>query len=123
MNSQPHIDAHYSKWELLGELELLLNENQNLTLHEWLDLILSPLQLPQDILHRVETSLQEAGRRAWETHTKRKTQHVHLNIYVPVKRELGRNWSFFRVEKMEDQSMNELQPDHAIELYLYVEPR
>ena len=123
MNNQPHNDSHSSNWELLGELELPLNDNQNFTIHEWLDPILSPLQVHQDIFRRVETSLQEAGRRARDTHTERKYRHIHLKIYLPVNRELGRNWSFFRVEKMGDHSMNKLPADHAIELYLYVEPR
>ena len=122
MNHQAHIDSHNSNWELLGELELPLRAGQNEAIHDWLERMLEPLKLYEDICRRVEMSLQEAAARILDSHSEGKTHHVHLKIYLPVERtSKGKNWSFFRVEKMEEHSHDEQIPDHAVELYIYLE--
>jgi hypothetical protein len=122
MNHQTHTDPHHSYWEPFGELELLLNADQNETIHEWLDRILKPLNLYEDICHRVEVSLQEAATRVLNAHSESGPHHIHLKIYLPRERALkGKNWTFFRVEKMEEHSHDEEISDHAIALYLYLQ--
>jgi hypothetical protein len=122
MNSRLQTDASKPLWELLAELELPLGADQNETIHAWLDRILKPLNLYEDMCHRVERSLQEAASRALNVHLEKKTRHMHLKIYLPRDRvSKGKNWSFFRVEKAEEHSEEEQIPNHAIELYLYLE--
>jgi hypothetical protein len=124
MNSQSQTDTSNPLWELLAELELPLSTDQNETIHEWLDRILKPLDLYEDICHRVERSLQEAASRALNVHLEKKTQHMHLKVYLPKEHvSKGKNWSFFRVEKAKELSEEEQIPYHAIELYLYLETR
>jgi hypothetical protein len=122
MNSHLHSNSHDSTWELLGELELPLNGGQDPDIHAWINRILEPLKLHEDLLRRVERSLQEAATRALNTPTARKTQHIHLRMYLPVEHtSTGKNWGFFRVEKIEEQSTDGDIPNHATELYLYLE--
>lgn len=122
MNSQQQPASHNSNWELLGDLELPLNDDQYEAIHEWLSQTLEPLKLHGDLVRRVETSLQEAARRALETHTDKKMQHIHLRIHVPMERtSKGKTWGFFRVEKIEEESRNGQIPAHATELFLYLE--
>ena len=122
MNSQSHTDSHNSNWELLGEIELPFNGSQYEAIHEWLSQTLEPLKLHEDLIRRVETSLQEANRRAMDMHTGKKMQNIHLRIHVPLERtSKGKTWGFFRVEKIEEKSTNGQMPDHATELFLYLE--
>lgn len=122
MNSQSHTDTHNSNWELLGELKLSFKSGQHEAIHEWLSQILEPLKLHEDLIRRVETSLREAARRAMDTHAGKTMQHIHIRIHVPlVRTSKGKTWGFFRVEKIEETSTNGQMPDHATELFLYLE--
>ena len=122
MNSQSKINPHNSNWDLLGELELPLCTGQNQTIHEWLKLLLQPLQLREYIIRRVETSFQEATTRTLETQIWRRTRHIHLRIYVPVARmSKGINRGIFRIEKIEARSIDKSIPGHATEIYLFLE--
>jgi hypothetical protein len=122
MNSQSHIDSHNSNWELLGELELPQNGNRNEAIHEWLSQTLEPFKLNEDLIRRVETSLQEAAKRVLATHTGDKMQHIHLRILVPLERtSKGKTWGFFRVEKNKEGYTEGQRPDHVAELFLYLE--
>jgi hypothetical protein len=122
MIHQSHTQTPNTNWELFAELELPLSGNQNETIHEWLDRILKPLKLYDDICHRVEISLYEGATRTVNAQSEKKHQQIHVKIYLPTQRQLkGNNWSFFRVEKIEDQVQDGQVPDHAIELYLYLE--
>ena len=115
MNATSKTDLPGSKWDLLGELELPLSAGQNHTIHEWLNPVLDPLKLHEDLVHKVETSLRDAALRAFQSLTDQKMAHVHLRIHVPSERtSKGHNWGFFRIEKVE-------QEEHAVELYLYLE--
>jgi hypothetical protein len=122
MNSQPQTASNNSNWDLLGELELFLNTDQKEVIHGWLSQTLEPLKLHEDLIRRVETSLLEATRRAQDAHTGKKMQHLHLRIHMPMERtSKGKAWGFFRVEKIEENSTDGQMPDHAIELFLYLE--
>ena len=122
MNSPSHPDSHHSNWELLGELELLLNADQNAAIHEWLSQTLEPLKLHEEIVRRVETSLQEAAGRALNTYMGNKRQYIHLRIHVPLDRtSKGTTWGFFRVEKNEEAPLDGKLPAHATELFLFLE--
>jgi hypothetical protein len=111
-----------ANWELFAELELPLNADQEGIVHEWLDRVLKPLKLYEDICHRVEISLQEAATRALGAYSEKEHRHILLKIFIPAERRLkGNNWSFFRVEKIQDQTQDGQVPDHSIELYLYLE--
>lgn len=122
MNSPSHPDSHNSNWELLGELELLLNADQNAAIHEWLSQTLEQLQLHEEIARRVETSLQEAAGRALNTYRENKRQHIHLRIHVPLERtSKGTAWGFFRVEKAEESPLDGKLTAHATELFLFRE--
>lgn len=122
MNHQSQTDAPNANWELFAELKLPFSADQNETIHEWLDHILKPLKLYEDICDRVKVSLQEATRRALDAQSEKNDRHIHVTIYLPAERHFkGNNWSFFRIEKIQDQAQDGKVPDHAIELYLYLE--
>jgi hypothetical protein len=122
MNSRSQTDTSNPLWELLAELELPLSRDQDETIHGWLYRILKPLKLYENLCHRVEISLQEAAARALDAQLEKKHRHIHVKIYLPAERQLkGNNWSFFRVEKIQDPAHDGQVLDHAIELYLYLE--
>jgi hypothetical protein len=122
MNRQSHTDAPNANWELYAELELPLSADQNETIHEWLYRSLKPLKLYESLCHRVEMSLQEAATRVLNAQSEKKHPHIHIKIYRPAEGHLnGNNWSFFRVERIQEPAQDGQVPDHAIELYLYLE--
>jgi len=95
MNNRSQTDTSNPLWELLAELELPLSTDQNETIHEWLDRILKPLKLYENLCHRVEMSLEEAAARALDALLDKKHRHIHVKIYLPAERQLkGNNWSF-----------------------------
>jgi hypothetical protein len=122
MDNQSQSTSHNANWELLGVLELSLNADQNETIHVWLNQILEPLHLHGDIVSKVESSLQEAARRALDAYTGNERKHIHLRIHVPLERtSKGTTWGFFRVEKIDEESGDGQIPAHSSELFLYIE--
>ena len=102
-----------TNWQLLGEFKLSLGTDADGLILAWLVVILEPLSLQPEFLHRILKAAQEVTARLLRSDLK--LEHIHLIILVPdTKPERGQNWGFFRVEKVEG-------PDHAVEFYLYPE--
>ena len=106
-------------WQVLGELQLVLGTASYFMVRKWLAVTLGLLELRDDLKRRVRQSAQEAVSRAMRAESMLKGEHIHLLVLIPESDELNnQNWSFFRIEKIENQS-DQVAPDHTIEFYLY----
>lgn len=109
-------------WQVLGELELAMGANAELTIRAWLAEILGPLNLHADFSNKVLSSAREAVLRAGQAEAAIPFHHLHLLVFIPAERaSQAGTWGFFRIEKVEDGANSQSNPDHAIEFYLYVE--
>jgi hypothetical protein len=109
-------------WHILGELELAIESIAGDATHAWLTDVLHPLNLRADFLNKILDSAQQAIARAVQAESIIKSEHVHLIVFVPSgPMSLKRNWGFFRLEKIENTADGNVDPEHAIEFYLYVE--
>lgn len=110
-------DLSGASWQILGNLELPVDFDANPGVDAWLAELLRPLNLHADFQNEVLISTLEAASRA-----SRAFKHIHLHIFVPAVRSAeGQTWGFFRIEKIENSLPEKDIPDHAIELYLYLE--
>jgi hypothetical protein len=123
----PHSDTPISKrrrnsWQILGEFDLTVNLDADHTVGQQLATILSPLNLPADFLNQVLRSAADSMAHALQTNAEVTFQHIHLSIFAPTKLNSdGRNWGFFRIEKIDSKDQDKEHPHLEIEFYLYVE--
>jgi hypothetical protein len=110
-------------WQILGELELPVGVHVEEALQVWLTEIANSLNLQADLLTKIIRSAQDAALRAIHSMAALQFEHIHLLVLIPSDpARAERNWSFFRVEKIEDTDTGDPGTfDHAIELYLYGE--
>ena len=122
-----HSDTPFSKrprnsWQILGELELSVNSNAELTVSKQLTTILIPLDLPAAFLNNVLRSAADCMAHTLQTNGEVILPHIHLSIFVPNDLNSdGRNWGFFRIEKMDSKDQDKEHPHLEAEFYLYVE--
>ncbi len=117
-----HNDISGANWHILGDLELPVHFDADPGINTWLTELLSPLNLNADFQNKVMNSALEAASRVSKAETEQAFEHIHLHIFVPSKRQSdGQTWGFFRIEKIENSIPEKDIPDHAIELYLYLE--
>ena len=117
-----HSNIPGASWQILGELELPVRLDTDSGINAWLTNLLNPLNLHADFQKKVLNSALEAASRVSKAETERACEHIHLHIFVPSKRQSGgQTWGFFRIEKIENLIPEKDIPDHAIELYLYLE--
>jgi hypothetical protein len=118
--SVKHVDS-VPAWKMLGEIQLTPGDDSHHTVDKWLGVILSRLELQEDLVSKVHSSAREAVGRA--LHTGQAIRFARLHVLVFARTDLTarhRSWGFFRIEKVETESVKE-NPDHAIEFYLYPE--
>jgi hypothetical protein len=126
VNPVKHVDFplpqdSVSGWQVLGELRLTPGVDAHHTVDKWLGVILSRLELQEDIANKVLQSAWEAVERALRAAQTTRFDHLHVLVFVRADLTTKhQSWGFFRIEKVETESVNE-NPDHAIELYLYPE--
>ena len=110
-------------WQLLGKLDLPVGPEMENSLGIRLTELLAPLKLQSDFLNRIwRSSQQAAGRVIAATDKVNQIRHIHMLIFVPQNPEgKGKTWGFFRIERQESPVEAPKLPDHAIELYLYME--
>ena len=93
------------------------------TVSKWLTLILSRLELGEDVVNKVLKSAREALSRAMPAANDTRFDHLHLLVSTPMHLSAKRqSWGFFRIEKVE-RTADTANPDHTIEFYLYLEGR
>lgn len=110
-------------WQLLGELELTVNQDTDHTVGKWLTVILNALDLQADFMSKVLKSAQEVTTRVMQAGAVTKSQHFHLLVFSPPEAAAkGHSWGFFRIEKI-DSEADKANPDHTVEFYLYLEGR
>ena len=120
--NHPADDFEAASWHILGELELAVDAIAGDGAHAWLRQILDPLNLRADFLNNILTSAQQATARAVQAESLRTPEHIHLIVLVPSRPILSKhNWGFFRVEKIENTAKGNVDPEHTIEFYLYVD--
>ena len=107
-------------WQRLGDIELPVGSPPDGALYTWLTELLAPLSLHAEFLNQVLRSAQDSMARALQPNGEIKFGHVHLSILKPQAVE-GKTWGFFRIEKIEGTEQHKQQPDHTVEVYLYVE--
>ena len=121
-NHHPAHNFEGANWHILGELELAIESIAGDATHAWLTDVLHPLNLRADFLNKILTSAQLATERAVQAESIIRSEHIHVVVFVPPGPILPkRNWGFFRVEKIENTADGNVDPEHAIEFYLYVE--
>ena len=110
-------------WRLLGELELPVHAQSDGAVSSWLTETLNPLNMHADFLNNVLKSAQDAAGRAMRSENAQLDfEHIHLLVFLPVTpASNGQTWGFFRIEKLKRPEQHKSPPDHAIELYLYLE--
>lgn len=115
-------DIPGANWQILGNLELPVHFDADPGINTWLTELLGPLNLHADFQIKVLNSALEAASRASQAETSGAFEHIHLHIFIPAKQRVeGQTWGFFRIEKTENSFPEKDIPDHAIELYLYLE--
>ena len=108
-------------WQVLGKLELPIDSGADDAVASWLVETLSPLNLQTDFLNKVLKSAQEATARGMQAKAVIQFKHLHLFVFAPSNHVSNRyTWGFFRIEKI-DAANQQDNPNHAIELYLYLE--
>lgn len=121
-NHPSHARFPYEDWQILGELELSFGPSIGTTVSNWLAVKLNQIQASPDFSSNVIESAQAAVRRAMLFEAVLQFKHIHLIVYAPENHTLqSPTWGFFRIEKIEDAVTGEDIPNHAIELYLYLE--
>lgn len=109
-------------WQILVEIELLLDVNARPTLDAWVLDALIPLNLHVDFLNKIRKSAEDIAARSIQAETVIRHQRTCLLICIPTNRPLNvRTWGFFRIEKVELAAENENSPNHTIEFYLFPE--
>jgi hypothetical protein len=108
-------------WQILGELELTVNPDADHTTSKWMAVMLNPLALGDDFVNKVLKSAREAMTRAMQVADTNRFEHLHLIVFVPAEPASQRqSWGFFRIERVGGEG-GQLNPDHTIEFYLYME--
>ena len=119
-NALSHLQA--PGWQILGELELPVENGLENTIHTWLEEIVTPLRLNTEFLYKLSQFAQDAAARAKQVDQAMKVGQVHLIALAPAQiTSTGGTWGFFQIEKVEHPSSDKNFPVRAIELYLYLE--
>ena len=123
MESSPISSSHNTgaTWQLLGEFDLT-NRPPADTIRAWLEELLTPLNLHDELANQLLGSAQDATIRALNSYNETSFEHIHLSVFVPKERDWQRNnWGFFRVEKIGSAEQNEDHPEYVVEFYLYLD--
>ena len=112
-------------WQILGKLQLLENSNANGTVDHWLTGILAPFSLPDDLVGKIRTSIEQAVVRILGPDTaERNFGYLEIVMLVPsLQTPKGHPWGFFLVERTSTDPLNERANGHCVEYYLYLDKK
>jgi hypothetical protein len=112
-----------NNWLPLGQLKLSVDSTSDEAIDSWLSKTFESFDLPSDLFDRLKTSIKETVSRLNTI-----SDHSHISsitIYISdeVKTDLLSNnyWGFFRSEKVDSKSDEEISVEHVINFYLYLE--
>ncbi len=116
-NNPSRFPSSYPAWQAAGQVLLPANPGERMEARSRLVEKLDPLQLPEEFVHRIETSVRQILERV-DTREPR-FDHVRLFIFVPVDYKANRgSWGFFRIERIDSSDAGRFR-GHAVDLYLY----
>ena len=122
MNTSSHTHTQNPGWQTLGVLELPVNVHMEEAVINWLEEILTPLNLAAKFLESFSQFTQILVTRARDVNAITQLNHIHISILVPDKHaSKGKSWGFFHIERIENRTEDIHAQDHAIDIYLYVE--
>ena len=108
-------------WQLLGDFDLTQDPQVD-TIRAWLEELLTPLNLQDELAHQLLGSAQDAKIRALNSNNGTSFEHIHLSVFAPKERDAQCNtWGFFRIEKIDSTEQGEDHPEYIVEFYIYLE--
>jgi hypothetical protein len=120
-----HSQLPRNDWQILGKLQLRDNSDANGTIDNWLTGILTTFSLPDDLVGKIRTSIEQAVVRILSPDTaERNFEYLEIVVLVPALQTLkGLPWGFFLVERASTDPLNERANGHCVEYYLYVDKK
>jgi hypothetical protein len=114
-----HANRSPAGWQMMCELSVPTGPDRMEKIPLGLEEQLAALQLSTDLVARIAASIETIVERVMQT--KSSSTHLHIFLFTPIdlNRKVGA-WGFFWIEKLEG-STEDMQRNHAVELYLYPE--
>jgi hypothetical protein len=112
-------------WQILGKLQLRDNSDANGTIDHWLTSILASFSLPDDLVGRIRTSIEDAVVRILGPDpAERNFEYLEIVMLGPGGQPTkGHTWGFFRLERASTDALNENAKGHCVEYYLYLDKK
>ena len=127
VNSTDPIHNHLPRndWQILGKLQLRDHSNANGTIDHWLTGILTTFSLPDDLVGKIRTSIEDAVVRILSPDTAgRNFEYLEIVVLGPSEQTAkGNTWGFFRLERVSTDSQIESAKGHCVEYYLYLDKK
>ena len=127
VNSTDPIHSHLPRndWQILGKIKFLENSNANGNIDRWLTGLLSTFSLPDDLVGKIRTSIEQAVGRILSPDTApRNFEYLEIVMLVPsLQTPKGHPWGFFLVERASTDPLNERSNGHCVEYYLYLDKK
>ena len=127
VNSTDPIHNHLPRndWQILGKLQLRDHSNANGTIDHWLTGILTTFSLPDDLVGKIRTSIEDAVVRILSPDSaERNFGYLEIVMLGPAGQPAkGRTWGFFRIERASTDTLSENAKGHCVEYYLYVDKK
>jgi hypothetical protein len=120
-----HNQLPRNDWQILGKLQFPAHSNANGTIEHWLTSILASFHLPDDLVGKIRTSIEQAVVRFLSRDTaERNFEYLEIVVLVPSLQTLeGHPWGFFLVERASTDPQNERSNGHCVEYYLYLDKK
>ena len=127
VNSTDPIHSHLPRndWQILGKIKFLENSNANGNIDRWLTGLLSTFSLPDDLVGKIRTSIEQAVVRILSPDTaERNFEYLEIVVLGPSEQTAkGHTWGFFRLERASTDSQIESAKGHCVEYYLYLDKK
>ena len=120
-----HNQLPRNDWQILGKLQLRGHSDANGTIEHWLTRILVSVSLPDDLVGKILTSIEQAVVRFLGPDTAEwNFEYLEIVVLIPSLQTLkGHPWGFFLIERASTDPLNERANGHCVEYYLYVDKK
>lgn len=114
-------DALHHAWKPLGKIELIPRQFTDETISTWFEMILRPLNLPNDFTARLIEEAQRVTRRGL-ANPQSVSDPIHLTVLVPItKIPDSKTWGFFHTARNGADHKAAGSGSHLINYYLFTE--